>query len=178
MKELKINNNIFIPGGVLNRGRYLAYCWAFSVGLTIVVLPLYFLRSPSFYYASIIVPIARILWAYLFLINTFKRIRDVRGTTKDQLLWQITYTLLTSIPIMLGVKVALLLNVLLQSFLFLKKGVVTSEDATPLNELFSGKSHQDNGGVEKLEKLHDLKEKGVLTEEEFAEEKKKILKVG
>ena len=34
---------------------------------------------------------------------------------------------------------------------------------------------QENNGLEQLEKLSELKEKGIITEEEFQESKKKIL---
>ena len=44
-----------------------------------------------------------------------------------------------------------------------------------VRELSSDEKHPDDAKLDRLEKLGDLKKKGVLTAAEFREEKKKIL---
>jgi uncharacterized membrane protein YhaH (DUF805 family) len=167
--SLRINKQTFSRDGVLGRWDYLVCnlkIYGIFVGMIIGVL------IPVIHY--VVVPVFALLsiCALPFaFINMYKRLRDIRGTTDDQLAWQTALTIALCIPY---------LGIIPAFVLWFKQGVVTSpETAIPLDKLFQGANSDRSTPIPSqtttIRDLHGLLKDGAITQEEFEEEKRKVL---
>lgn len=188
----KINNSLFSFGGVIGRFNFLINAiliHLFFPGLILIialaiVLPgfdiaLLMFKGP-FRFAELfaaltigkillgisIVGIGAIVYVIFNYTNIFKRMRDIRGTVKDELLWQIIVVVFSLIPYVC---------VAFWIYMLLKKGVVTHPNgAIPVEKIVQERNVHTM--AEELKKLDDLKKKRLITKAEFDEAKQKLLK--
>lgn len=110
-------------------------------------------------------------WAgclFLHCNNSFKRLRDIRGSDQDELIWKIGVVIFSVIPYV---------NLVLAALLAAKEGVISSSTtAMPLARLFA--QFVGGGPVDasaEIAKLYELKKTGAISETEFENMKKKFV---
>ena len=121
MQGLSVNNDFLSAGGVISRKNYffsflkLLGCTFLSYGIIIgsVFIP----QDVGGQYAGwAIYGVATIALTYFSYVNTYKRLRDIRGTTDGQIGWQIGTTIALIVP---------LVNIITMGILLFKKGKIT-----------------------------------------------------
>jgi uncharacterized membrane protein YhaH (DUF805 family) len=172
--------------GVIGRKRY-AMNIAIVIFVAIIIFSMLFsdsLRMPKlFVSAAYLLSVGCMIT--VILSNHVRRFRDIRGTAKSDLVWGGILLVCLGIPVV---------NVLTLLFLVVKEGAITggaepvfSKDITgdALGKVSSAidsaaASIHDRGkkvsSANEIEKLHELKEKGILSDEEFSRKKEEILK--
>ncbi len=101
--NLSINKNIFSLGGVIGRLTYLTRSIALLMGAILLSMGLaYFLAVLGVdrkTVADVVPLLLGIPATFFFLANTYKRVRDIRGTDSSNLVYNIISTVLLSTPI-------------------------------------------------------------------------------
>lgn len=128
MFELKVNKDLFSAGGVLGRKDYfltsmklfglIVTAYAVSLGAAFMG-PTYAIAGAAF------MVLASLPLTYIGYINMYKRLRDIRGTIKDQILFQSLLTVTMFLPI---------LNLIPCCILIFMKGKITSFTPTPYRD--------------------------------------------
>lgn len=103
--------------------------------------------------------------------NNFKRIRDIRGTTKDEVIVIIGIHIAFTIPV---------LGTIVSFIVLLMPGKITDNGPglDKIKDVFTPAPSKpnENDQIMNIEKLHKLKEAGAITEEEFVKYKNEALR--
>ena len=98
--SLELGHNLFLRGGVIGRMTYfrnVAVILA-SYILIVVVTTLALFNSETVAEIILVASLAAAPMIYLMLINSFKRLRDIRGTTNKELPYQTVLGLWLMVP--------------------------------------------------------------------------------
>lgn len=186
MKEELVEINSLVSfKGVIGRSRY-----SVNVGVVIVfALVIFGLLSAPIGVPKLLrsgVYLLTVCFALVVVLsNHVRRFRDIRGTKKSEVTWVILLLVSMAIPVF---------NILTLLFLLFKEGSIVG-DADPIfskdvegSAAIKVNSALDNVAASihergrktfsasEIERLHELKEKGALTEDEFTRKKEDILK--
>ena len=123
-EKLHLNNKLISSGGVIGR---LDFFFVMIKVIALVLLgltPLIFDNViDSVTGRAVLLLMVLPIW-YITFINIFKRVRDIRGTTKDELVFKIGAVLIYCTPF---------LNTLFLLFLLFAKGKVTGQGTAVLD---------------------------------------------
>ncbi len=183
--NLSKDNKIISFNGVIGRKHYLInLSIAVIVGLIAFAALGMPLRMPKIA-VSLFYLVSAALLVIVVLSNHVRRFRDIRGTRKSEVIWGIILLVSLGVPI---------INILALVFLSVKEGAITGQAnpmfAQDLEGVAASRvdsmvdsvavSIHDRGkkasSANEIEKLHELKEKGILTEDEFNKKKEELLK--
>lgn len=120
MEGLHLNKNYFTPGGVLGRWDFLKISILYAVVFTITGWTTIFVvatvnRSAATLIATVLFFVGS--YFYLTFINLYKRLRDIRGTTQNELVIKMIVTACLFLPVV---------GVLMKLWLIFMPGKITS----------------------------------------------------
>jgi len=210
--KIYINNRIVGFGGVIGRRAYIKNIIILTmISFLISMVPIIIMGFSSFssYNHSLLRSdpystfttlsvmfggVYGLFYVLSFIVSTLvgsglllRRIRDIRGTTDDEVIWFagiIAGDIIVSFIPILNMICWLSLGL----FLFIKKGIITNPEALTLQELWTqitgGNGTSNNSGnnsntkteLVTLEKLYELKQKGAISEEEYNKTKEKLIR--
>jgi uncharacterized membrane protein YhaH (DUF805 family) len=160
-EDLQIKSELFSSSGVIGRMDY--FINSLKVfGLAILAyLPVLFgvalMGEIGSVVGGLITFVAFLPVIYFSYINMFKRLRDIRGTTESQFGYQTGLVVAMCIPFVnLGANIILL---------FMQGKITSGNTNGPSNK--RSDSAPDSQQVDNLVKLHQLKQTGALTQEEY-----------
>lgn len=179
-KNLKVKNSLLELDGVIGRSHYFINSAILIATFIMSFIPTAITR------AGLIITVPCCIGLFILgMANQFKRLRDVRGTTENQILFQVILTVFLVIPY---------INAIPNIFLLFMEGAVTGS-GKGLGELEKSVNSMIKAGnpvaptanladkqelqlahIEAIEKLHKLKESGAITDEEFSRYKFEALK--
>jgi uncharacterized membrane protein YhaH (DUF805 family) len=190
MSDLEVNTDFFSKGGVIGRMDYFVNCCLKAFGFQLLaVIPIALGASMGgagvllggLVTAALVLPVI-----YFAIVNTCKRLRDIRGTTENENTWQIIAIVCMYIPF-LGIIVVMLLLFMEGAITGNGKGTAGFEqkrsNLNTINEsgeqkysTLNSTSESEEQKILNLEKFYMLKESGVISEEEFVKYKEDTLK--
>ena len=178
---LEFDKSLISYKGVIDR---ITYFTNSLIYLAIMVIPLVvaMLLFASSSNALVVVGILVLLCTIVPLVvisfgNHYRRLRDIRGTRENEVIWFVAMTLLMLVPYL-----SFVLGILLVTI----PGAITSNRASVLAPVskaigqggfsISIPKGKDENATSKIKELHELKESGALSEEEFVAAKAELLK--
>lgn len=178
-QNLEVNTNLFRRGGVVGRKEYFKIMFIiFAVTiLTFVIMANSFFKSEVMEVGFMGITLIILLGlSYFGLINSFKRLRDIRGTTYNEMPYQVGLAILLSVPYISLIPLAILI---------FAEGAVTGRGTAfaRVERAFSNKIDEaaspvdlESKRIDNLSRLHQLKETGAITEDEYKHYKDDVLK--
>ncbi|WPU67079.1 hypothetical protein [Peredibacter starrii] len=178
MNNLNINKNLFRRGGILGRMDYFKNMMIlFAATMVIYIVSFREVITNEALEAAFFVTMLVLLIgiSYLSLINSFKRLRDLRGKTHNEIPFQIGLAVLMAIPY---------LSIIPLGILLFAEGAVTGhgsifgrlESSLSNNRFEESKEEREAKKIDNLSRLYHLKETGGISEDEYKHYKDDVFK--
>ena len=178
MNNLSINSNLLQRGGIVGRMDYFKNMMILFAA-TMVIYAITFreaIKSETLeiaFLGGMLVLLFAI--TYLGLINSYKRLRDLRGTTHNELPFQVGLTILMAIPY---------LSIIPLGILLFAEGAVTGhgsvfgrlEKSLSNDRMEESREEIEAKKIDNLSRLYQLKESGGISEDEYKHYKDDVFK--
>ncbi|WP_408096062.1 hypothetical protein ACJVC5_13550 [Peredibacter sp. HCB2-198] len=176
--DLQINNHLFRRGGVIGRLNYLKNMMIIFLLSFAILLALSYIPTENDFVFSALLGLSLVLSIGIYcvgLINSFKRLRDLRGTTYNETPYQVITAVLLTIPYVSIIPLGILL---------FAEGAVTGhgsvfgrlEKVMSNDRLEESDEEKEAKKIDNLSRLYQLKETGGITEDEYKHYKDDVFK--